>query len=366
MRIAVPFGKTKIYTSIALNKHQKAPLSYESKPIYQILDDIPIVNEKQLEHWQWISKYYLCTLGEVMRSALPSAFLIESETIISKNENIKIDESTLTDDQFLILEALEHQYTLKVSDVEAILDKKTVLTIINKMISLGLVKVQETLFEKYKPKKEKFVRLNNQYQSEEALKSLLEKLSRSTKQRQVILTLFSLNVKDKKGIKSSDLATKSEVSRVIIKSLIDKNILVEFNEIVDRTSITIKPEKHKKQLSEAQKTAFDSIKENFKKHQVTLLHGVTSSGKTEIYFKLIEDLILQNKQVLYLLPEIALTTQLVERLISHFGNKVAVFHSRYSLNERVEVWNKILNQSQRKKEYVSHNALSCSKHPHTM
>ena len=345
MRIAVPFGKTKIYTSLALKTHQNAPLSYDPKPIYQILDDLPIVTEKQIEHWQWISKYYLCTLGEVMRSALPSAFIIESETIINKNENKNVDESTLNDNQFLILEALEHQSTLKVSDVESILDKKTVLPIINKMISLGLVKVQETLFEKYKPKKEKYVKLHFQYQSNEALKSLIESLSRAKKQRQVLLTLFSLKAKAENGIKASDLAAQSQVSRAVIKSLIDKNILEEYTEVIDRITPFEESKKQQKQLSQAQQIAFEEVKDFFKKHQVTLLQGVTSSGKTEIYFKLIEEFIIQNKQVLYLLPEIALTTQLVERLKNHFGDKVAVFHSRYSLNERVEVWNKILSQS---------------------
>ncbi len=347
MRVAVPFGKSKIYTALAYNIHNNPPLAYEAKTIHQILDETPVVTEIQLRHWEWIADYYMCSIGEVMRAAMPNAFILESETIISKNEKTEIEDSELKDDEFLIYEALQYQSSLKIQDVISILDKKRVLPVINGLVEKGVLHLQEELYEKYQPKLVRYVKLHNNHKSEEKLQDLLQILSRAPKQREVILTLFTLEASDNKPIKVSELMERSGSSSAVVKALIDKGVLEEYHIKTDRIQFKGEGDADSKILNEAQSEAFNQIETTFKTRSVTLLHGVTSSGKTEIYVQLIQKQLEQGKQVLYLLPEIALTTQLVQRLQDYFGNKVAVFHSRYSGNERVEVWNNMLNNSEK-------------------
>ena len=223
MRVAVSFGKTKMYTALVLNIHQNPPVAYEAKEIHQILDDKPIVTEVQLQNWQWISKYYMCSLGDVYRAALPSAFLLESETVVLKNETF-IEEKLLNDEEFLIFEALQHQSQLTIHQVSAILGKKKVLPTINGMIQKSAVSVQEEIYEQYKPKLVKYVRLNAQYNSNEGLQNLLEQLSRAKKQREAVLGYFQLAA-DKKPIKVKDLEANVGVSSAVIKALVDKEYL---------------------------------------------------------------------------------------------------------------------------------------------
>jgi primosomal protein N' (replication factor Y) len=349
MRVAVPFGKSKIYTGIVLNVHSNAPTAYEAKDIQQILDETPIVNEKQLQLWQWIANYYMCTLGDVMRAALPSAFILESETVITKSNIKSIDESVLKDDEFLIYEALQHQSSLKINDISNILDKKNVLSVIKRLIEKEAISVEEEVYEKYKPKLVRYVKLHAGFSSEKALHQLLDELNRAPKQSEVVLTLFSISAKTKKPVKVKDLIEQSGASPAIIKSLIDKGVLEEYHIQIDRVQYSGEDNEASKRLNSYQETALAEIKESYKKQNVTLLHGVTSSGKTEIYVKLIEDAINTGKQVLYLLPEIALTAQLITRLQIYFGEQVAVFHSKYSVHERVEVWNNVLHNSTKAK-----------------
>ena len=339
MRVAVSFGKSKIYTALVFNIHQNAPELYEAKDIQQILDDQPIVNERQLKHWQWISSYYLCSLGDVYRAALPSAFLLESETIIYKNESFT-DETVLTDEEFLIFEALQHHSQLTIHQVANILGKKTVLPIINGLIEKSAVYIKEEIYETYKPKLIKYVRLNAIYNSNEALQGLLEELSRAKKQREAVLTYFQLAT-SKKPIKAKELEEKSGVSSAVLKALVDKEIFEFYQIQTDRISFQGETNQIKA-LNEFQEQAFNEVKTSFDTQNVTLLHGVTGSGKTEIYVKLIKEVITEGKQVLFLLPEIALTTQIITRLQNYFGNFISVFHSKYSMNERVEVWNNVL------------------------
>jgi len=345
IRVSVPFGKSKIYTGLVFNKHNDPPKIYEAKDIHQILDETPIVTSIQLRHWQWIANYYMCTVGEVMRSALPSAFILESETIIIRNSEVKPNDEELKDDEFLVYEALHHQSSLKIQDIMGILDKKNVLPVIKRLIDKNVISVQEEIYEKYKPKLVRYVKLNSKYTSENQLKQLLDELNRAPKQSEVVMALFSISAKTKKPIKVSDLSNEIEASSAIIKTLIDKAILEEYFIQTDRVQYSGEENEDSKQLNFYQEKAFDEIVESFESFNVTLLHGVTSSGKTELYVKLIEDVLSKGKQVLYLLPEIALTTQLVSRLQDYFGEKVAVFHSRYSSHERVEVWNNVLNNS---------------------
>ncbi|GAB4157067.1 MAG: primosomal protein N' [Winogradskyella sp.] len=343
MRVAVPFGKNKIYTALAYSIHNNAPTAYEAKTIHQILDEDPIVTNLQLKHWEWVANYYMCSLGEVMRAAIPNAFIIESETILVRNESAEISEEDLKDDEFLIYEALQYQSSLKIEDVVSILDKKRILPVVNRLVEKGVLQLQEELYEKYKPKLVRYVKLHKAHKSEEKLQELLELLSRAPKQREVILTLFTLEASEQKPIKVSELSERSGASSTIIKALIDKSILEEYYIQTDRVQFEGGGDEQTKELNEVQTTALKNIKRSFESKSVTLLHGVTSSGKTEIYVKLIEEQLNLGKQVLYLLPEIALTTQLVQRLQDYFGDKVAVFHSRYSNNERVEVWQNLKN-----------------------
>jgi primosomal protein N' (replication factor Y) len=347
MRVAVPFGKSKIYTALVIELHQNAPTLYDAKEIHQILDEKPIVTQTQIEHWQWIASYYMCAIGDVFRGAIPSALLLESETVISQKQNIHVDDSQLSDDEYLIYQALQHQSSLKVQDIISILNKKSVFPILQKLIDKNILVLQEEMLETYKPKLVRYVRLNKEFDSDKGLQQLLETLKGAVKQKEVILSYFQLTVTEKKPITVKKLTETSQSTSGIIKALIDKNIFEEYYLQEDRVNFQGDSNEGKLKLSSPQEIAFNSIIESFSNKEVCLLHGVTASGKTEIYIKLIEDYLAKGSQVLYLLPEIALTTQLVGRLRTHFGNKVAVFHSKYSNNERVEVWNQVLEKSQK-------------------
>ncbi len=348
MRVAVPFGSDKVYTALVYKIHNNAPTAYEAKTIHQILDKESVVTETQLKHWEWIAKYYMCSVGEVMRAAMPNAFILESETIISKNEKIEIKDSELKDEEFLVYEALQLQSSLKIQDIVSILGKKRVLPVIKELVEKDMLHLKEEIYEKYTPKLVRYVKLHENHKSQEKLQELLEMLSsRATKQREVLLSLFTLEASTKQPIKVSELTERSGASTSIIKTLIDKAILEEYHIQIDRIQFEGEGDADAKKLSEAQQQAYEEIEAVFETKSVALLHGVTSSGKTEIYVQLIQKQLELGKQVLYLLPEIALTTQLVHRLQDYFGDKVAVFHSRYSGNERVEVWSNMLNNSKK-------------------
>lgn len=343
MRVAVPFGKSKIYTALVYEIHSTPPEVYEAKEIHKILDEYPIVNQLQLQHWRWIADYYMCTIGEVFRSALPSAFLLESETLILRNEIGEVAERDLKDDEFLVFEALQHQSMLKVHEVSAIVDRKNVLPILNRLLAKNVILLKDEIYEQYRPKLVRYVKLGAAYKSEEKLEELLESLTRAPKQSQVVLSLFQLQATDKKPIKSTTLESASDSSKAVIKALIEKGILEEYRIQIDRVNYEGASENFGlKALNKHQQKALDNIYQSFENKKVTLLHGVTSSGKTEVYVKLIEECINNGRQALYLLPEIALTTQLISRLQDYFGEKVSVYHSKYSVHERVEVWNNVL------------------------
>lgn len=344
MRVAVEFGKSKIYTALVYKIHQAPPIGYVAKEIYQILDEIPVVNKIQINHWEWISSYYMCSLGEVYRAALPSAFLLESETEVQLVKDFT-NEEELSNEEFLIFEALQHQSQLSIQQIVEIIGKKTVFPIIKTLIDKNAIVVKEQIYEQYKPKLEKYVRLTEAWNAPEKLSELIDSLSRAKKQRAIILTYFQLQ-SAKKPIKITQLQEDSNSSSAVIKSLIDKGIFEIYFIQTDRINFDGKSGKIK-ELTSHQEEAYIAIKENFKTKQTVLLKGITSSGKTEIYVKLIKEIVEEGKQVLYLLPEIALTTQLIERLQLYFGEYLSVFHSKYSMNERVEVWNNVLENKQK-------------------
>lgn len=345
MRVVVPFGKSKMYTALVLDLHQNPPQLYEAKEIHQILDDQPIVNAFQLKHWQWIADYYMCSIGDVYRGALPSAFLLESETILNFKKETAVDTTELSDDEYLIYEALQYQSSIKLQEAAAILNKKRVFPVIQKLLQKEVLHLHEEVQEIYKPKLVKYIRLAEAYTQQEQLMGLLE-LLKSSKQKDALLMYFQLQARDRKPISVKTLKEASGVTDAVLKALVDKVIFETYLIQEDRVNFESQFEAYEIALSETQEAAFTAINHDFLSKEVVLLHGITGSGKTEIYIKLIEETIAKGKQVLYLLPEIALTTQLVSRLTKYFGNKVSVFHSKYSNNERVEVWHRVLTQSE--------------------
>ncbi len=347
MRVTVPFGKTKVYTALVVEKHTIPPVLYEAKEISQIIDEVPIVNEIQLKHWHWIASYYMCSIGEVFKSALPSGLILESETMISSSHS-ESDKTIATDEEFLVLEALENKSSITISEISQILNKKNVIPIVQSLLTKGLLNMQDEVQDSYKPKLVKYIKLQDEFLKQEKLQELLEILGKAKKQKEIVLSYFQLQATEKKPITAKLLIETSGVSAAVIKALVDKNIFEEYYITTDRVSFE-KEADYEIELSESQATVLESIKEKFTQFDVNLLHGVTASGKTEVYIKLIEEFLQQDKQVLFLLPEIALTTQLVQRLSAYFGNQIAVFHSKYNSNERVEVYNHVLQNSEKAK-----------------
>ncbi len=345
MRVAVPFGKTRIYTALVMEIHNMPPQAYEAKSIHQILEKVPSVNETQLQHWEWIASYYMCTLGEVFRTAVPGALLLESETIVLLNSDFQKGKQQLKEEQEMVLLALKNRGALSVNDISELLEKKTVLPILNELVRLRAIMLKEELVEQYKPKMLRYVEIAKGFQEENALEQLLESMKRAPKQIQAILALFQLQSANKKPVLLKSLQQKSRVSPGVIRALLDKGILEEFSLRTDRVSYSETDNiRETVVLNDDQNSALETIKEGHEAGKVMLLHGVTSSGKTELYVKLIEDCFEKGKQVLYLLPEIALTAQLIQRLRAYFGKMISVYHSRYNMQERVEVWFNVMGR----------------------
>ncbi len=339
-RVVVQFGKKKLYTALVREVHKRQPVEYKAKPIESILDAEPIVNEKQFQLWKWISEYYMCTIGEVMNSALPSGLKLASETKLVLSAESELLKDDLTNDEFLIVEALEKNKVLLMSDAEEIVQDKSAYSIVKSLMEKGIVVLLEELKEKFKPKIEAFVRLTKYAGDEKNLKIIFNELEKKAfKQLEVLMEFIHLSGHQKE-IKKSELLKRKEASASVIDALVKKNVF-EVYEIETGRFASENSSSSSKSLSDDQQTALEKIREEWKTKEVTLFHGVTSSGKTEIYVKLIEETLKQGKQALYLLPEIALTTQVVSRIKKYFGDKLGVYHSRFNENERVEIWNEI-------------------------
>jgi len=341
-RVAVPFGKRTIYTGVILSKHQQKPQIYEPKDIFAIIDEQPTVTAKQLEFWQWISTYYMCTLGEVFRAALPSIMLLESETLLTFNSENIIATDTLDDEEFLLYEAFQNQAILRLDEVREILNKKNVFDVIDRLLEKKIVTLNKHLQETYKPKLVKYVRLNERFREEKQLQELLSKGLRSENHRALVLKYFHLE-RQHKPIAVKTLLNEVGVSTAIYQTVEKKGIFETYTLVEDRVQFK-DASIDSIQLTEEQQNIFDSVQNQFSTKNVVLLQGVTGSGKTEIYIQSIQNIIEKEQQVLFLVPEIGLTTQLVQRLTSFFGNKVAVYNSKYSENERVEVYQHVLKQ----------------------
>ncbi len=351
-RVVVQFGKKKIYTAVVVNIHQIPPKNYHTKYILSILDEKPVMNDIQYSLWKWISDYYMCETGEVMNVAFPSALKLASESRIVMNPSFDGDTETLNEKEYLITEALDIQKQLTLTEVENIVEQKKVIPIIKGLIEKNVVLVEEELKEKYKPKIEKYIRLSEKYNDEKELQLLFDKLEKKAfKQLEVLMAYISLSgfgKAEKKDIKNSALTHAVNSSASAILALTKKGVFESYKKQTSRLiNYTATQEPDDIIFSDYQKIAIDEIHNSFKENDVALFHGVTSSGKTEVYIKLIDEALKKGKQVLYLLPEIALTTQIINRLKKYFGSKVGVYHSKYNEQERVEIWNSVLNSNEK-------------------
>ena len=341
-RVIVQFGKSKIYTAIIAGISNKAPDKYEAKYILDILDDQPVVTAVQLQFWTWLADYYLCHIGEVMNAALPSALKLASETKIVLNHEFAIDKPALHDKEYLIVEALELQPELTVGDIVKLLGQKTVMPILKLMFEKNIIHISEEVADRYKPRKKTFLILNPVYHNQDNLKELFPILEkRAPKQADALLAYIKLS-RHQQNISKTELIEESGAGDGSIKALIEKEILFAEERNVSRLYFDEDEFSDDFQLSDSQTGVLEQIKDQFAQKEVVLLHGVTSSGKTQLYIRLIEEMINSGRQVLYLLPEIALTTHIIERLRQYFGSSIGVYHSRFNDNERVEVWQKVL------------------------
>ncbi|WP_262247070.1 replication restart helicase PriA [Parapedobacter soli] len=340
-RVIVQFGKSKVYSAIISRVTDQAPQLYEAKYILDVLDEAPVVDSTQLHLWDWISSYYLCSLGEVMQAALPAALKLASETRIVAAQNTGVDRSELSDKEFLILDALDIAPELKVSDIVKLLGQKSVFPLLKRLFEKGLILISEEIAPRYRPKMKVFVSLHSDYTDNAGRKALLESLARAPKQQDAVMAYIQLS-RQQPEVAKTDIMEASGCSSAIIASLVEKGVFVAEERAVSRLAGEDVEVTASFTFSDAQSRAFDDINRQFAEKDVVLLHGVTASGKTQVYIRLIEAAMACGRNVLYLLPEIALTTQITERLCKHFGNKLGVYHSRFSDNERAEVWHKVL------------------------
>ncbi|HUR10758.1 MAG TPA: primosomal protein N' [Flavitalea sp.] len=340
IRVEVGLGKNKKYAGIIKRLHSTKPEAFEPKDILNVLDTVPVVQEEQLALWEWIASYYMCSEGEVMAAALPAHFKLSSETVLLQNEEYGEDFSELDHDEFIVAEALLIKKQLKLSEVQQLLDSAHVYPVIKKLIDKKVCFVWEALQETYTARKETYVLLNPTYDKEEELSTLLNNWSRAPRQMELLLAYLHL-LKTEGAVTKPALLSKSGASDAQLKGLVDKNILRFEKRTVDRIIVLPRDIQIDFELTTAQHQAYENIRSAFIQKQVCLLYGVTSSGKTLLYIRLLEEYIRQGRQALYLLPEIALTSQIIRRLQKHFGGYIGIYHSRFSQNERVEIWNKV-------------------------
>ncbi len=331
--------KNKKYAGVIKNILDKEP-SYKTKPVLNVLDDEAIVYPQQLQLWQWMAQYYMCSEGEVMAAALPAHFKLSSETILLYNEEAGDDFSHLGNEEFLVAEALLIKKELRLSEVQQVLDINHVYPVIKKLIEKKICFVWESLDEKYKAKKENYVLLNPVYNNEEELSKKLNDWKGAPKQMELLLAYLHLE-KTEGDVLQTALLKKSGATAAQLNGLVEKNILFVEKRSVDRIKTMPRNMDVDFEFSAAQQEASDAVAKSFSNKNVCLLHGVTGSGKTQVYVKLMEKYFQQGKQVLYLLPEIALTAQIIRRLQKHFGGNIAIYHSKFNDNERIELWNKI-------------------------
>ena len=342
IRVEVQFGKSKYYTALVIEVLGQVPDSKKLKAVSAILDEEPLITETQVRLWRWMAEYYCCTLGEVMHAALPANLKLSSETILTLNPLFDDDFSSLNDKAYLIAEALTIQKEITISDVQKILDQKTVYPIIKALIDKQVIYLKEELKHKYQPKRVACLQLQEPYRSQPGtLAEAFELVSRSEKQTQALMAYIQLD-KKQEFVRRQDIYKLVGADSAVLKAMEKKGIVEFFDRQVSRLGSYEEETTEAHELSAQQLQALQKIDEQFISKDVVLLHGVTGSGKTRVYIELIQKVIAGGGQVLYLLPEIALTTQIINRLQKVFGDDVAVYHSRLNNQERVEIWQSVL------------------------
>jgi primosomal protein N' (replication factor Y) len=340
-RAEVVFGKNKKYAGVIKSVSKEKP-PYETKEILNVIDDEPIIYSQQLALWQWMSEYYMCTEGEVMAAALPTHLKLSSEAVIVFNEEYGEDFSLLDNEEYLVAEALLMKKELRLPEVQQILDVNHVYPLIKRLIEKKVCFVWEAFNEKYKKKKETYIILDPEYNNEDRLSDLLNNWGKAPKQMELLLSYLHL-LKTEGHVTQAALLKKSGASAAQLKGLVEKKILLTEKRDVDRLEYLPHQVEIDFTLNDAQLKALEEIDTVLAEKKVCLLHGITSSGKTQLYTREIEKYINEGKQVLYLLPEITLTAQIIRRLQKNFGGNVAIYHSKFNNNERVELWNKVKN-----------------------
>ncbi len=346
-RVVVSFGKKKYYTGVVTKVHDSAPEGYETKEVEELLDESPVILPHQFQLWEWLASYYLCTLGDVFKAALPSGMKLESETIILRNEEFEASEP-LPEAEQRLLDSLVEGKEQCVTQLQRNYGQRNILPIVKRLLEKEAVFVKEDLKRNYKPRSETRVRLLEKEMDEARMQVLFDQLGRAKKQLSVLMKYVELSGwagpnHPLKEVSKRELLDKSGVSSTVFNGLIEKGIFEVYSQEIGRLDKTMLQTTELNPLNPSQQTALEKIMSAFREKNVCLLHGVTSSGKTEIYIHLIEKAVASGKQVLYLLPEIALTAQITERLRKVFGHRLGVYHSKFPDAERVEIWKKQLD-----------------------
>ena len=342
MRVEVALGRNKKYAGIILRLHEEMPEVYEVKPILSLLDEAPIVNEKQLRFWLWIAHYYAAAPGEVMQAALPAHLKLIGETRLQWAPRSGTEQVQWHPDTQPAVDLLLARKTITISDLKAIIGGKKISRVLNELLENEAVIINDSLEPAYKKKTEKIILLHPDYRSDAVIRNLFDALNRSPKQLELLMCYLSLSA-GKKPVKQAELLERSQASATQVKALADKGIFIVEEQDVDRIIYSGDEEPKEIVFTDSQQKAYDTLNAELAEKDVLLLQGVTGSGKTLLYIQKIRECLANGGQALFLLPEIGLTTQLVRRLYAYFGEELGVYHSRFTNNERVEIWEKVLN-----------------------
>lgn len=351
-RVIVPFGNKKFYTGIVAALTPIAPTGYEVKDIAKILDNHPIIKHPQLKLWEWAAEYYLCTMGDVFKAALPAGLKVESETFLELNRDFEEDpENRLNERETMVCQLLDHSGRMTPTEIEKKTGFKNIVALANRLLEKEAIIISEKLVERYTSRKETYVKILADRNNSIEIEKLFTAVKGAKKQETALLALIELSAFARhsepiKEVTRDEVTQRSGVTNSIIKAMADKGIVEIYRKEINRFKYSGAVAGSVPSLSPAQTVALNQIHECFNDKSVTLLHGVTSSGKTEIYIHLIDFIMRRKGQALYLVPEIALTTQLTRRLQRVFGDKVIIYHSKFSDNERVDIWKKLLENNE--------------------
>jgi len=349
MRVVVPFGGKKLYTGIVYKIHENYENvnSFLPKEIFSTLDREAILPQNQLIFWDWLSKYYMCNIGEIYRFAFPSSMKLESETYVCKNPDKEVNYEILDENELNLIQTLEVRSTINLHELEAFIPKKEVIKTLNNLIEQHLIIIDEKIHEKYKAKEISYIKIKDDLLENVNISEILSKLNRAKKQKEIFLEILNKTSSGEEFIKKSELMENNSFSSQQLKSLINKGFIEEFylqKNRIDYYDGNLEP---LESLTDYQRNAFENIKSSFEKKNITLLHGVTGSGKTHIYVELAEEIIKKGENVLIIFPEVSLTKQIIQRLEKKYGKILGFYHSKLSDFEKVEVWKRVKNNELR-------------------